>query len=430
MSTLLDKSSNKASQGRKAVRKSISRRSLLAASGVAALSAPFVARSRASDATIRLGCLTDLNGPYSDLVGKGTAGSIKLAIEDFHRLHPDVAVELLVSDFSLKPDVGLTITRRWIDEDGVDAIIDVPLSSLALGVVSVLEQKNKVGLFTSPATGELTRGACGPNHVDFAPGTYCLAASLVKAILQRGGDTWFFILPDYAMGKSMTADATRVVTEAGGKVLGSVAHPFPGTGDFSSYLLQAQSSGAKVICLANAGKDASDAMKQAHEFGLTGKGLVLAVPFLGDSTIHAIGLDVAEGIYWSSPFYWDRDAGMRAFAERLSALAPDRKPNKECAAAYSGALHYLKSVAALGIDRKQDGRAVVERMKAMPVEDTLFAPSTIRADGQAMRDMLLLQVKKPAASRAEWDTCDILSVLPANGLYPPLNEGSCKLIHA
>ncbi len=411
----------------------IKRRSLLAASGLAAsgLAAPaFIRASRASEVPIRLGCLTDLNGPYSDLVGKGTVGSIKLAIEDFHRLHPDIAVDLRVADFSLKPDVGLMITRGWIDSDGVDAIIDVPLSPLALGVVSVLEEKNKVGLFTSPATGELTRSGCGPNHVHFAPGTYCLAAALVKAILERGGDTWFFILPDYAMGKSMTADATRVVTEAGGKVLGSIAHPFPATGDFSSYLLAAQSSGAKVICLANAGKDVSDTMKQAHEFGLTGKGRILAVPFLSDTTIHTLGLDVAQDIFWSSPFYWDRNASTRAFSERLAVLAPDRKPNKECAAAYSGALHYLKSVAALGVEHKQDGRAVVERMKATPIEDTLFAPSTIRADGQVLRDMLLLQVKQPAASHGAWDYCTILNTLPAKGLYVPLSESGCKLIHA
>ncbi len=412
------------------MRGTLTRRPLLAALGLAVLPTPFIARSVAAEPTVRLGCLTDLNGPYADLVGKGTVGSIKLAIEDFHRLHPDIPVELLVADFSLKPDVGLAIMRRWFDNEGVDAIIDVPLSSLALGAVPVLEEKNKVGLFTSPATGDLTRGDCGPNHVQFSPGTYCLAASLVKAILARGGETWFFILPDYAMGKSMVADATRVVEQGGGKVVGSVAHPFPGTGDYSSYLLQAQSSGAKVICLANAGNEASDTMKQAHEFGLTGKGRILAVPFLGDTTIHALGLDVAQEAYWSSPFYWDRNVATRAFADRLSALAPDRKPNKECAAAYSGALHYLKSVAALGVGRKRDGRAVVEEMKAMPVEDSLFAPSTVRADGQVLRDMLLLQVKAPPASHGAWDSCNILSVLLADGLYVPLNEGGCKLVHA
>ena len=410
---------------------SVSRRSLLTASLAAALPAPFIGRGVAAEPTIKLGCLTDLNGPYSDLVGKGTVGSIRLAIEDFHRASPDIPVELLVSDFSLKPDVGLSIMRGWFDKDGVDAIIDVPLSSLALAAPSVLEEKNKVGLFTSPATGDVTRGACGPNHVMFAPGTYCLAASLVKAVIQRGGDTWFFILPDYAMGKSMVADATHAVTEAGGKVVGSVAHPFPGPGDYSSYLLQAQSSGAKVICLANAGKDASDCMKQAHEFGLTGGGRMLAVPFLGDTTIHALGLPVAQNIFWSSPFYWNRDAGTRAFSERFTALVPDREPNKECANAYSGALHYLQAMAALGVAKgKADGRAAVAQMKAMPVVDPLFGRSVIRQDGQTLRDMLLLQVKTPAESHGPWDSCNILGVLPANGLYPPLGDGGCKLVHS
>ncbi len=409
----------------------ISRRSLLAVSGVAALSAPpFVNRSRASEAAIRIGCLTDLNGPYADLVGKGVVGSVNLAIEDFHRLHPDIAVELVVSDFNLKPDIGQMIARGWMDKDGVDALIDMPLSTLALGLVPALEEKNKVGLMTSPATSDLTRASCGPNHVHFAPGTYCLAASLVKAILQRGGDTWFFIFPDYALGRSMVADATPVVAAAGGKVLGSVAHPFPSSGDYSSYLLAARASGAKVICICSAGTEASDTIKQAHEFGLIGKGTILAVPFLGDSTIRAIGLDVAQGIYWSTPFYWDRNDGTRAFSDRLEAKVANRRPNKECAAAYSGALHYLKSVAALGIGSRQDGRAVVAHMKTTPIEDTLFARSTIRADGQVMRDMLLLQVKQPAASKGPWDTCSIQSTLPADGLYAPLATSGCKLIHA
>ena len=411
--------------------KMISRRALLTASGAVALAAqPFIGKSRASEGAIRIGCLTDLNGPYADLVGKGVVGSVNLAIEDFHRLHPDIAVELVVSDFNLKPDVGQMIARGWMDKDGIDALIDMPLSTLALGLVPALEEKNKVGLMTSPATSDLTRASCGPNHVHFAPGTYCLAASMVKAILQRGGDTWFFIFPDYALGRSMVADATPVVMAAGGKVLGSVAHPFPAQGDYSSYLVAAQASGAKVICICSAGTEASDTIKQAHEFGLTGKGVTLAVPFLGDSSIRAVGLDVAQGIFWSTPFYWDRNAGTRAFADRLEAQVANRRPNKECAAAYSGALHYLKSVAALGIGSRRDGRAVVAQMKATPIEDTLFAPSTIRADGQVMRDMLLLQVKRPDASKVPWDTCSIVNTLPADGLYAPLATSGCNLIHA
>ncbi len=409
----------------------LSRRDVLAAAVAAVvLPAPFTTR-RATAATqpIRLGCLTDLNGPYSDLTGRGTVGSIKLAMEDFGHLHPDIPVELVVSDFSLKPDVGLSIMRSWFDNGGVDAVLDVPMSALALAAATVLEEKNKVGLFTSPATADLTRRGCGPNHVLFSPGTYCLAASMVKAIIGLGGDSWFFILPDYAMGKAMAADAERFVTEGGGKVLGSVAHPFPGATDFSSYLLRAQSSGAKVVCLANAGEDALSSMKQAREFGVTGGGRILAVPFLGDPTVHAAGLAVAQDAYYPSPFYWDRDAGTRTFAERLSVLAPDRRANKECANAYSGTLHYLKAMAALGVAAgKADGRAVVRQMKATPVEDTLFAPSRIREDGQTLRDMMLLRVKQPAASHGEWDICEVVNTLPADGLYPPMKGEGCKLV--
>ncbi len=405
----------------------VTRRGALATAAVAALAAPFVSRRAAAAQAIRLGCLTDLNGPYSDLTGHGTVTSAKLAIEDFARMHPEIPVELVVADFALKPDVGLSVMRGWFDNDGIDAVLDVPMSALALGSVAVLKDKNKVGLFTSPATTDLTREMCGPNHILFSPGTYCLASSLVEAIVQKGGDSWFFILPDYAMGKSMVGDAERMLSQSGGTEVGRVSHPFPGTTDFSSYLLRAQSSGAKVICLANAGEDTLNSMKQAHEFGITGKGLILAVPFLGDTTVHAAGLDVAQGDYFSTPFYWDRNDGTRAFASRLRALVPDRIANKECANAYSGTLHYLKAVASLGIGpAKASGRAVVERMKTIPMEDPLFGRSTIREDGQTLRDMLLLQVKKPSESHADWDFCNIVSTLPADGLYPPLVEGRCK----
>ncbi len=402
----------------------ISRRVTLAA----AMTVPFIRPARAAQ-PLRIGCLTDLSGPYSDLVGLGTVNSIKLAIQDFGALHPDVPVELVVADFSLKPDTGLSIMREWFDNRGVDAIIDVPLSALALGAVLVLQDKNKVGLFTSPATGDLTRASCGPNHVHFAPGTYCLAASMVRAIVEKGGDTWFFIAPDYAMGKSMVTDGAHEVERAGGRVLGSVSHPFPGTHDFSSFLLGAQSSGAKVICLTNAGEDAANCVKQAREFNILGPGKFLAAPFLGDTTVHALGLADTQSTYWPSPFYWDRNDRTRAFAARLSETLPARKPNKECANAYSGALHYLKAAAALGVEAaKADGRRVVQQMKAMEMDDALFGPTRIREDGQTLREMLLLQVKTPAESKGEWDLCKVLATVGPDGLYVPLNEGGCRMV--
>lgn len=405
----------------------LSRRRALTAAAGAVLAAPYINRAAAA-VPLRLGCLTDFSGPYSDLTGRGSVGSIRLAIEDFTALHPDIPVELLTADFALKPDVGLGILRRWYDAEGVDAVFDFPMSALALAAVRVFEDKNKVGVITSAATSELTRGSCGPNHVQFSSDTFCLAASLVKSLIQQGGDTWFFILPNYELGKSMVADASKVVIESGAKVIGTAIYAFPGTSDFSSVLLEAQASGAKVLCLANAGDDLANTVKQAHEFGTLKGGRVLAVPFLGEPTIHSIGLAAAGGSYFPAPFYWQRDAGTRAFADRLLAIVPNQRPNKNFANAYAGAFHYLKAAAAIGVTRaKADGRATVQAMKDMPLDDTLFGRATIRRDGQAMHDMLLLQVKTPEQSHEPWDYCRIVETLPAEQAVRPLNQGGCKL---
>lgn len=406
----------------------LSRRALVGAALGTALAAPSVRTARAAEPGLRLGCLTDLGGPYTDLTGKGSVAAIQLAIEDFGRLRPDVPVVLTVADFGLKPDVGLNLMRGWFDNGGVDAVLDVPMSALALASVRVLEDKNKVGLITSAATSELTRSRCGPNHVQFASDTYALATTLVKEVLRQGGDTWFFIYPDYELGKSMVADASRSVVQNGGKVLGAVAHPFPGNTDFGSFLVQAQSSGAKVICLANAGEDAANAMKQAREFNVLRGGALLAVPFLGEPTIHSVGLGVAQGGYFPSPFYWEQSAGAIALADRHTRLVPNQRLSKNHANAYSGALHYLKTAAAIGVEQaKADGRAVVAAMKATGPDDVLFGPSRIRVDGQTMHDMMLLQVKAPAESRGPWDYCRIAGTLPAAEAYRPLNEGGCRL---
>ncbi len=409
-----------------------SRRAFLAA-GVATgmLAAPFIRSARAASPGLKLGCLTDLNGPYADLTGQGSIGSIKLAIEDFGKLHPEIPVELTYADFSLKPDTGLSIMRGWLDNDGVDAVLDFPMSALALAAGRVLEEKNKVGLITSAATSELTRGGCGPNHIQFASDTYALAASLVKTIVQQGGDSWFFILPNYELGKSMVSDASRAVVEAGGKVVGTVAYAFPGTTDFSSYLLQAQNSGAKVLCLANAGDETITSVKQAAEFGLLSGGMKLAIPFMAEPAIKALGLKAAQGIYFSAPFYWDKNAGTRGFSDRLVKLVPNQRPNKNFANAYSGALHYLKAAAAMGVEKaKADGRAAVLQMKAMPTHDALFGVGNIRLDGQAMRDMLLLKVKSPEQSHDPFDYCSIELQIGAQQAARPLAEGGCKLVKA
>ena len=407
-----------------------SRRTLLASAAMVGLATPFIRRARAAT-SLKLGCLTDLNGPYADLTGKGSIGSIRLAIEDFGKLHPEIPVDLVYADFNLKPDTGLSIMRNWLDNDGVDAVLDFPMSALALAAGRVLEDKNKVGLITSAATSELTRGGCGPNHVQFASDTFALAASLVRTLVQEGGDTWFFILPNYELGKSMVSDASRAVIEAGGRVLGQVAYAFPGTTDFSSYLVQAQQSGAKVICLANAGDETIASIKQAGEFGILNGGVKLAVPFMAEPAIKALGLAAAQGIYFSAPFYWSRSAGSRAFSDRLLALVPNQRPNKNFANAYSGAFHYLKVAAAMGVDRaKADGRAVVEQMKATIMDDPLFGRSTIRIDGQALRDMLLLKIKTPAESQEPFDLCSIAQVMPAARAARPVTEGGCRLVRS
>lgn len=402
----------------------LSRRAALA--GVA-LALPAIGRA-ATPEPLRLGCLTDLNGPYADLTGRGSIGSIRLAIEDFNALHPGIPVELVTADFGLKPDAGLAILRRWYDQEGVDAVLDFPMSALALAAVRVFEEKNKVGLITSAATSELTRGACGPNHVQFASDTFCLAASLVKSLVQQGGDSWFFIMPNYELGKSMVADASRVVTESGARIIGTATYAFPGTSDFSSVLLEAQNSGAKVLCLANAGDDLANTVKQAREFGVLNGGRILAAPFFGEPTIHSIGLAVAGGSYFPSPFYWEKDAGTRAFASRLLAIVPNQRPNKNFANAYAGAFHYLKVAAAMGVARaKADGRAMVQAMKDTPLDDTLFGSGTIRRDGQVMHDMLLLQVKTPAQSSGAWEYCRIVETIGAEQAVRPLAQGGCRL---
>ena len=406
-----------------------SRRTLLAAGTATVLARPFLARAAAQPG-LKLGCLTDLNGPYAELTGQGSISAIRLAMEDFSHEHPDVPVELVSADFGLKPDVGMTILRRWLDLEGVDAVLDFPMSALALAATTVFQEKNKVGLVTSAATSDLTRGSCGPNHVQFASDTFALAASLVKNLVQQGGDSWFFVMPNYELGKSMVADASRVVAEVGAKVLGTVTYAFPGTTDFSSVLVQAQSSGAKVICFANAGEDLTNSLKQAREFGI-GSGKILAVPFMGEPTIKSLGLAAAGGGFFPAPFYWDRDEGCRAFSARMAVSLPDSRPNKNNANAYAGALHYLRVATAMGTQKaKADGRATIAQMKATPMHDALFGDSSIRADGQVLHDMLLLKIKTPAQSKERWDVCSIESVLPAEQATRPLSAGECKMFRS
>lgn len=402
------------------------RRTLLlsAAATVAAPLAP--RRTRAADAALRIGVLGDMNGPYSAFSGVNTIAAARLAIEDFSRLSPGIAVELVSADFQLKPDVGLTIARSWFDQGGVDCIIDVPLSSLALALVEPTREKNKVALFTGSATEDLTNKACSPNQVHWTYDSYAMATTVAHALVRRKLDRWFFIAADYAMGASVVRDATDVIKRAGASVVGSVRHPFPGTRDFSSYLLQAQASGANVICLANAGDDLSNTVKQAKEFGIDRNGTVLTAMLMDVPTVRAIGLELGQGLYYSNTFYWDRTDGTRTFTRRLTALNNGTYPSQNVAGAYSAVLHYLKAAAAVGIARaKSDGRAVVERMKAMPYDDMVFGTGAVRADGRMMNPTYLFQIKRPAESRSEWDCATLAATVPPEECVRPLAEGSC-----
>src|SRR5260370_14613660 len=336
--------------------------------GAATLAAPFGARlARAADAPIRIGVLGDMNGPDSSFSGANTIAAAKLAIEDFTKLSPGIPVEMVSADFQVKPDVGLTIARSWFDQGNVDCIIDVPLSSLALALVDPCKEKNKVALFTGSATEDLTNKACSPNQVHWTYDSYAMATTVAHALLKKKLDRWFFIAADYAMGASVVRDASEVIKQAGANIVGSVRHPFPGTRDFSSYLLQAQASGANVICLANAGDDLANTVKQAKEFGIERNGMVLTGMLMDVPTVRAIGLEQGQGLYYSNTFYWDRTDGTRAFTKRLTALNNGTYPSQNVADAYSPLRHYLMAGGGRGVLKAQVARrAAVALLLATP----------------------------------------------------------------
>ncbi len=371
---------------------SIKRRTFIAA-GATALAAPLASgRARAAE-PVRIGVLSDMSGPYSANAGQGSVVGAQLAIDDFRRENPGVVVELISADFQNKPDLGSAIAREWIDTRGVSAIVDVVSSSVAFAVADLVTARNKVALFTGPATGELTGSKCGPNHVHWVYDTWALANGTGRSLVAQGKDSWFFITADYAFGHALQADAASIVTGAGGIVLGAARTPFPGTTDFSSVLLQAQASGAKVVGLANAGSDTVNCIKQAAEFGLT-KTQVLAGLLFQIADVHAVGLQQAQGLVLTEAFYWDANDGTRAFSDRFAPLLRGQKPSMIHAGAYSAVLHYLRAVSALG---STDGRQVIGQMKAMPTDDPLFGKGSIRTDGRVLHDMMLYEVKSPAS---------------------------------
>lgn len=402
------------------------RRSLLAASVAAAALPAGLARAQTAP-TIKLGVLTDMSGPYRDLAGPGSTMSATLAVEEV-AASLGLKVEIVSADHQNKADVGVSVAKQWIDVDGVDAILDVANSAVSLAIAGVCKEKDRVFLASGGATSDLTAGPCTPNTVHWTYDTYMLAKSTGGALVKAGGDSWFFMTADYAFGAALERDVGNFVKSAGGKVVGGVRTPFPGTTDFSSFLLQGQASGAKVLGLANAGGDTINSIKQAKEFGITMKLAGLLV-FLTD--VHSLGLATAQGLILSESYYWDLNEGTRAFAERFTKRIPAARPTMVQAGVYASTLHYLKAAAAMGAAKaKASGAAAVAQMKAMPTDDICFGKGMIRIDGRKVHPSYLFEVKKPAESKGPWDYYKLLASTPADQAFRPLSEGGCALVKA
>ncbi|QRM35968.1 ABC transporter substrate-binding protein [Microvirga sp. VF16] len=374
--------------------------------------------------SVKLGVLNDRSGVYSDLTGEGSVIAARMAAEDFKASEKGIKVDIVAADHQNKPDIGASIARQWYDQEGVDVILDVPTSSVALAVNGITREKNKILINSGGGTSDLTGSQCSPNTVHWTYDTWALANGTGSAMVKRGGDTWFFVTADYAFGHALERDTAALVTKAGGKIVGTVRHPFPGQ-DFASFLLQAQSSGAKVIGLANAGGDFTNTMKQAAEFGIVQGGQSLAGLLVFITDVHSLGLQVAQGLVMTEAFYWDQTDQTRAWAKRFADRNGGKMPTMVHAGVYAGALHYLKAVEAL---KGKDTAKVMAKMKEMPTDDPLFGKGMIRQDGRKIHDMYLFEVKKPSESKAPWDLYKHLATIPADQAFRPLNEGGCPLV--
>jgi branched-chain amino acid transport system substrate-binding protein len=395
---------------------------------LAALAAIFACgTATAQQINVKVGVLTDMSSLYADVTGPGSVTAAKMAAADFMKDHPNFKVEVLAGDHQNKADVGTSIANQWYDRDNVDVILDVPNSGVALAINEVTRQKNKVFVGSGPASSDLTGAKCSPNTVHWTYDTWMLANGTGKAIVKTGGDTWFFLTSDYAFGHALERDTAAVVEANGGKVLGKVRHPI-NTNDFSSFLLQAQSSKAKVIGLANAGGDTINSIKQAAEFGIVKGGQSLAGLLVFASDINALGLNTAQGLIFTETWYWDQNDANRAWTKRWmkERNVTDKVPTMNMAGVYAGTLHYLKAVAAL--KSAADGKAVVTEMKKLPTDDPLFGKGTIRADGRKIHPAYLFEVKKPSESKYFGDFYKVRATIPADQAFRPLKEGGCPLV--
>ena len=395
---------------------------LIAGMGLAAAG---VAQAQISGNVVKIGVMNDMSGLYADIGGPGSVLAAKMAVEDYLKASKSqLKVEVVSADHQNKPDVGSSIARKWYDTDGVDMIADVPTSSVALAINQISREKGKAFVNTGAATSDLTGKDCSPNTVHWLYDTWMLAHGTGSAVVKNGGDSWYFLTADYAFGHALERDTAEVVKAAGGKVLGTVKVPL-NTQDFSSFLLQAQSSKAKIVGLANAGGDTINSIKQAAEFGITKGGQKLAglLVFLPD--VHGLGLDKAQGLNITETFYWDLNDGTRAWTKRFIAANGGKYPSSDHAGVYASVLHYLKAVEAAKTD---DGAKVIAKMKELPTDDPLFGKGQIRADGRKTHPAYLFEVKKPSESKGPFDYYKLLQTIPADKAFRPIEQGNCPLV--
>jgi branched-chain amino acid transport system substrate-binding protein len=382
------------------------------------------ASAQVSDGVVKIGILNDQSSLYADLSGQGSVVAARMAAEDFGADKKGIKVEFVSADHQNKPDVGSQIARQWFDTDKVDVIVDVPNSGVALAVNQIAREKGKALLISGAATADLTGKACSPNTIHWAYDTWALANGTGNAIVKTGGDTWFFLTSDYAFGHALERDTEAVVIKAGGKVVGKVRHPL-NTQDFSSFLLQAQASKAKIIGLANAGGDTTNAIKQGAEFGIVKGGQNFAGLLVFVTDVHALGLQAAQGLILTETFYWDQNDSTRAFAKRFAERDRGIHPTMVHAGVYGAVLHYLKAVEALKGD---DGTKVIAKMKELPTDDPLFGKGSIRVDGRKIHPAYLFEVKKPSESKGPWDYYKLRATIPAEQAFRPLEAGDCPLV--
>lgn len=374
---------------------------------------------------VKVGVLNDQSGVQADFAGPGSVLAARMAIEDYGGKVAGMPIELVLADHQNKADVGVNVSRQWFDTENVDAVLDVPNSAVALGVAGIARQKNKVLIVSGGGTSDLTGKDCSPNTVHWTYDTWAQANTVGTAVTRAGNGGWYFLTVDYAFGHALERDASEAIKAAGGKILGTVRHPL-GTADLSSFLLQAQSSGAKVIGLGSAGADTINAVKQATEFGISDGGQKLVAMLMVLNDINALGLKTSQGLLLSEAFYWDLNDQTRAFARRFAAANGGRYPNMVHAGVYGGLLHYLKAVEKVG--NAKDGARVVQAMKDIPTDDALFGKGRVRQDGRAIHDMYLFEVKGPAESKGPYDFYKLLGAVPAETAFRPLETGGCALV--